>query len=133
MENSNYSALQETILLSIGENELIRYEGKTWKRDREMQRQNLVVTVTPREECEDFIIENLAASQTEWIPVADVDASAVEAGFSKTALRRSKEKLKENKIISMKKKKNSWCIKLIQIPSPCASPRGSSCSQNIDI
>lgn len=91
-EKNNYTTLQETMLLSFGENGTLAREGTTWKRDREFMQDTVLQTSAPKQEdCKQFILDKLAEADN-ILPAEELKRLAKQVRFSErpcTAPRRS--------------------------------------------
>ena len=121
-EKNNYAQLQETILFTIDGDEQIHKVGTSWKRDREYIIGAETANSAPkREDCKAFILQTLEDAGGA-MPTAELEATAKTAGYSFTAMKRSKKELKaEGKIKyfqtgSTRAKDNVWHTQLVAAP-----------------
>ena len=116
-EKNNYSQLQQTILFSIDGEGLINQEGETWKRDREfMQEAAAAVTVPKKDDCKQFILEELERAGGR-AAVKAVEKAATRAGFAAVTISRAKASLKDEGQIKFKQSfesgEKAWYIERI--------------------
>lgn len=131
-EKNNYSALQETLLFSIGEDGLLKHEGTTWKRDRDFVQEagrlrSEEQAAPKRADCGEYILSVL--DENEWkLPTATLEKKVREAGFSERTMQRAKAELKAEGCVKYTKEgKGSaavWYIERRVEPQETTLPEG---------
>ena len=105
-EKNNYCALQETLLFSIDSEGRPHSEGTSWKRDCEYQLEAVEARSAPkRDDCKDFLVDLLETVGGN-APVKDLENKAAAAGYSFATIRRAKDALKRDGILTFKRGEN---------------------------
>ena len=123
-EKNNYAQLQETLLFSVDDDGLLKFEGTTWRRDREYM-QEAAFNMAKRGDCKEWILQTLERGET---PVKELGNKAAAAGYSEHTLRRAKEELRasgEIEIVptgSPKDGTRTWVIRPADLPEEWTAP-----------
>ena len=102
-EKCNYGPLQQTVLFSISDQDVI-FEGRSDKRDEEyvyLRGKSREKTAPAREEAKAFILQNIAEGP---IQVGELKKAAKANGISEHTLDRAKSELKEEGVIKYDKR-----------------------------
>jgi len=100
-EKSNYGALRRTILFSHTDDNRIKFEGLTGKKDEDFQSEGQMVYASPKkDEAKAFILEQL--EESEKIEINEIERIGKAAGISTSTLQEARSELVRDKIVVRK-------------------------------